>query len=61
MAEEIISPDEVLEAVAVGQVLENYPSHQRGACCLFYGQTQQMRPLHVVCTTSQPRLIIITV
>jgi hypothetical protein len=41
--------------------LEHYPEHRRGACCLVNGSTEEGRPLHVVCTTGQPLLILITV
>ena len=61
MVEEDITFDEVLEAIAAGQILENYPEHRRGACCLLSGLTQNGRYLHVVCTTAQLVLIIITV
>lgn len=61
MVEEGIILDEVLQAIATGKVLENYPEHRRGACCLIYGITRNDRPLHIVCTTAQPVLIIITV
>lgn len=61
MVEEDIMLDEVLQAIATGKILENYPEHRRGACCLIYGITQNDRPLHIVCTTAQPVLIIITV
>ena len=61
MAEENIMLDEVLEAIATGQILENYPEHLRGDCCLLNGLTQNGRPLHIVCTTARPILIIITV
>jgi hypothetical protein len=61
MAEEAITLDEVLEAIATGQILENYPEHRRGACCLLNGVSKKDRPLHIVCTTTQPALIIITV
>jgi len=61
MVEEDITLDEVLEAIATGQILENYPEHRRGACCLLNGVTKKNRPLHIVCTTVQPVLIIITV
>ena len=61
MAEEDITLDEVLEAIATGQILENYPGHRRGACCLLNGLTKKRRPLHIVCTTVQPVLIIITI
>jgi hypothetical protein len=60
MSEEDITVDEVLEAIATGQILENYPEHRRGACCLLNGVTKTGRPLHIVCTTAQPVLIIIT-
>ncbi len=61
MAEENITLDEVLEAVFKGDILENYPSHRRGACCLVSGLTRDGRPLHIVCTTARSVLIIITV
>jgi hypothetical protein len=61
MVEEDISLDEVLQAIIRGHILENYPEHRRGACCLLNGLTQNSRPLHIVCTTARPVLIIITV
>jgi hypothetical protein len=61
MDAEEITLDEVLEAIAVGQILEDYAEHRRGPCCLLYGSTQKGRPLHIVCTTAQPLLILITV
>ena len=42
MVEESIAFDEVLEAIATGQILENYPEHRRGACCLLNGLTQEV-------------------
>ena len=61
MVEENIVLDEVLEVVSQGQILENYPHHRRGACCLLNGFTLSGRAIHVVCTTAQSTLIIITV
>jgi len=61
MVEEGVNLDEVLEACADAEVLENYPVHRRGPCCLVYGTTAAGRPLHVVCTTARSTLIIITV
>lgn len=63
MVEEDITLDDVLDAIASAdaEVVENYPDHRRGACCLVAGNTRQARPLHVVCTSAQPVLIIITV
>ena len=61
MVEEEITLNELLEAIVSGQVLENYPEHRRGACCLVNGATKEGRPLHIVCTTALPVPIIITV
>ena len=61
MVDEGITLEEVLHASGAAQILENYPEHRRGACCLLYGVTQEGRPLHIVCTTAQPVLVIITV
>ena len=61
MAEEDILLSDVLEALQKAQILENYPEHRRGACCLVCGYTLMRRPLHIVCTTEQPLLILITV
>ena len=57
----VIASTSIQQALVRGQLLENYPQHQRGACCLFGGLSQDSRPLHIVCTTVQPLLIIITV
>jgi hypothetical protein len=61
MVEEEITLNEIYEAIATAQVLENYFEHRRGACCLLNGLTANGRPLHIVCTTARPLLIIITV
>ena len=60
MVDKEITIDELLEAIAVGQIVENYPEHRRGACCLLYGLSRSDRSIHIVCTTAQPSLIIIT-
>ena len=57
MVEEDISLDEVLAAIYDGRILENYPEHRRGPCCLLGGVTDNGRPLHIVCTTAQPTLV----
>lgn len=61
MVEEEITLHEVLAAIQRGEVLEHYPEHRRGACCLVSGETDESRPLHIVCTTAQPLLILITI
>ena len=61
MAEEDIETNDIIDAVASGQILENYPEHLRGACCLIGGLTQRGRNIHIVCTTTLQPVIIITV
>lgn len=61
MVEENITYDSVREAIINGIIIENYPEHQRGPCCLLCGKTHFGRYLHVVCTTSLEIAIIITV
>jgi hypothetical protein len=60
MVAENITVAELLSALSRCTVLENYPGHKRGACCLVCGQADSGRYLHVVCTTDRPELIIIT-
>ncbi|ETX00048.1 MAG: hypothetical protein ETSY1_12670 [Candidatus Entotheonella factor] len=60
MMEEAISPEDVLHAMATGQILENYPAHRRGSCCLLHGQALDGRNLHLVCTTARAALLLIT-
>jgi hypothetical protein len=61
MVEEDVSLEDVIMVLRRATVLENYPDHKRGACCLALGQTGTGRFLHVVCTTSLDVAIIITV
>ena len=61
MIEEEITWDQVAEAIESGRILEHYAAHKRGACCLIGGSTRSARPIHVVCTTTAPVLVIITV
>lgn len=61
MVEESITLTEVYEAMSSATVLEDYPGHRRGACCLLAGRTNRGRPLHIVCTTDVPLVVVITV
>ena len=61
MLEEDISLDALLQAIGSGTILENYPEHRRGPCCLVCGRDNRDRPLHIVCTSTLPVLVIITV
>ena|SRR5665213_3454161 len=61
IAEESITLSELLESLLSGEIIEDYPAHRRGHCCLVSGTTNEGRPLHSVCTIGRPRLLIITV
>lgn len=61
MTEDEFTLDDVIEGIKTGNIIENYPEHKRGACCLINGLAEDGRPIHIVCTTTQPMLIIITV
>jgi hypothetical protein len=61
MVEEGVTMDELLQAATSADIIEDYPSHRRGPCCLMHGVTLAGRHLHIVCTTSLEKLVIITV
>ncbi len=61
MVEEGITLDDLLDAIESSCILEDYPEHRRGSCCLLCGYTGSARPIHVVCTTGREELIVITV
>jgi hypothetical protein len=53
---------EIREAIAVGEVIENYPDDKYGPSCLIFGRSNSARPLHVQCSDpSRDVLKIITV
>jgi hypothetical protein len=61
MVEEDITLREVCDVLLDATLVENYPDHKRGACCLVCARTFKERYVHVVCTTSLEAVIIITV
>jgi hypothetical protein len=53
---------EIREAIASGDVIEDYPDDKYGPSCLVFGFTGSQRPLHVQCShPSRPLIKIITV
>ncbi len=48
MLEENIPMDDMLHAIANGRILEDYPDHRRGACCLLHDVDADNRDIHVV-------------
>ncbi|MEW6363297.1 MAG: DUF4258 domain-containing protein [Acidobacteriota bacterium] len=61
MVEEDISLEDVRDVLLDPVLIENYPEHKRGPCCLVGQRTARGRYVHVVCTTSLDIAIIITV
>lgn len=52
---------EIREAIAEGEIIEDYPNDKYGPSCLILGYTQAGRPLHIQCSyPSRPLLKIIT-
>src|SRR3990172_4626668 len=60
MVAEDIGYEAVRQVLLDCEVVENYPDHQRGPCCLVCGRAASERFLHIVCTTSLDVVIIIT-
>ena len=56
-----ISVQELREAIANGEVIEDYPEDKYAPSCLVLGFTQAGRPLHIQCSyPSRPLVKIIT-
>jgi len=57
-----ITVQELREAIAGGEVIEEYPDDKYGPSCLIFGMTIIGRPLHIQCSyPSRPIVKIITV
>lgn len=56
-----ISVQELREAVATGEIIEDYPDDKYGPSCLILGFTLANRPIHIQCSyPSRPLIKIIT-
>ncbi len=56
-----ISVQEVREALANGEVIEEYPEDKYGPSCLIFGMTKGNRPVHILCSyPTRPLIKIIT-
>jgi hypothetical protein len=60
MADRRIGVEEVEEAIASGEVVEDYPEDKYRPSCLILGFTDAGRPLHVQCCEPAPEVIVIT-
>jgi hypothetical protein len=56
-----VTVQDIREAIAAGEVIEDYPDDKYGPSCLLLGYTRAGRPLHIQCShPSRPLLKIIT-
>mgnify|MGYP003466677172 CR=1 FL=1 len=56
-----IAVQELREAIANGEIIEDYPDDKYGPSCLIVGFSVAVRPLHVQCSyPSRPLVKIIT-
>jgi hypothetical protein len=56
-----ISVSELREAIAHGEIIEDYPDDKYGPSCLILGFPLEQRPLHIQCSyPSRPLVKIIT-
>ena len=51
---------EIEEAIAAGEIIEDYPQHHHGPACLILGTTAQRKALHLL-VSDRPVADIITV
>ncbi len=53
---------EVIQCIAAGAVIEDYPNDKYGPSCLIFGSTLATRPLHLQCShPSRPIIKVITI
>lgn len=55
-----IDVDEVEQAIASGEVIEDYPDDKYRPSCLTLGRTAAGRALHVQCRYAEPDVIVVT-
>lgn len=56
-----ISAEEIMQAGASAEIIEDYPDDKYLPSCLLFGFTRERRPLHLqVCHTDENRMKIIT-
>ena len=58
----VIRVEVILDALASGEIIEDYPEDQPYPSCLILGRTMSGRPLHIVCAPvlTETLLIVIT-
>jgi hypothetical protein len=53
----IITVNEVREAIASAEIIEDYPTDKYGPSCLLLGWTSSRRPLHIQCSYPSRALV----
>lgn len=61
LSQRATATDEIVEALLAAGILENYPAYFKGPCALLNGSTRAGRPLHIVCSTTLPEVVLISV
>jgi hypothetical protein len=57
-----ITIQDIREAIADGEVVEDYPNDKYGPSCLVFGRTKSGRPIHLQCSNPSRAIIkVITV
>ena len=56
----MISPSEIRKVIEEGEIIEDYPDDARGHSCLFMGEGEDGRAIHVACSAKDEYLAIIT-
>lgn len=59
MIQKSIERHEVIEAIMVGEIIEEYPEDKYSPSCLIYGKTKVGRDLHVQISLP-PKVVVIT-
>ena len=52
-----ITVQELREAIANGEVIEDYPDDKYGQSCLTFGMTKSSRPIHIQCSYPSRKVV----
>ena len=52
-----ITVQELHEAIADGEVIEDYPNDKYGPSCLVFGMTKSRRPIHIQCSYPSRKVV----
>jgi hypothetical protein len=52
-----ITVQELREAIAIGDVIEDYPNDKYGPSCLVFGRSAKGRPIHIHCSDATRDLV----